>query len=389
MKELTERAIEFIRQHAMDDPDRIRLNGKSVDNFSAGFLADQIEARRGQQDRLPSFFAEPKIIFPPSLNLEQSSSEITASLKAEYISSTGSPCNRLIDLTLGTGVDTLAFTRIFKKIYCVEPDAILLNITRHNLLILSATDLEFFNQTAEKFLQNQSITADWIFIDPSRRDLNKRVVRLQDSIPNVLELKNSLLSIAGEVLIKTSPMLDISSVLKKWDSVVSIIIISVKNDCREVLYHLSHLQVTEPKIICLNVTTPGNVQRFEFLKNEEAANAARYSKPLQYIYEPNAAILKAGAFRLICNRFPVFKLAVSTHLYTSENLVPNFPGRVFRIISRLDKKEKNFKANVISRNHPLSAPQIREKYAIRDGGNDYVIAFSSIEGKHTLITKKI
>ena len=204
MQKLTDRAIEFIRDHATDDPDRIRLSGKSVENFTAGFLADQIEARRKQKERLPSFCAEREVIFPPSKNLEQSSSELTAALKAEYIISTGTPANQLIDLTLGTGIDTFAFSRIFKNIFCVEPDTSLLNITRHNLGLLSKQTIKYFNQTAEQFLDDQSIAADWIFIDPSRRNLDKRVFDLKDSAPNVPELKDLLLLRSPEVLIKTS-----------------------------------------------------------------------------------------------------------------------------------------------------------------------------------------
>ena len=389
MQKLTERVIEFIRDHAKDDPNQIRLKGKSVDDFSAGFIADQIEARRKQADRLPTFCADERIIFPPSKNLEQSSSEITAALKSDYVKSTGATCNQLIDLTLGTGVDAFIFSRIFDKVYGVEPDADLLNITRHNLELLSEQQLHFFNMTAEEYLDTHTLSVDWIYIDPSRRNLDKRIYDLEDSAPNVVGLMNELLSRSPEILIKTSPMLDISSVLQRWNNVISVIIIAVQNECREVLYHLSRKEHPSPRIICLNVAASGAVRRFEFFRKEEETSLPKYEKPQAYLYEPNAAILKAGAFRILSQAYLVSKIAVSTHLYTSAELIENFPGRAFKIIGKLEKGDRNVQANIISRNFPMSADEIRKKYSIRDGGDKFVIAFSTQNEKHILLTSRM
>jgi hypothetical protein len=184
-------------------------------------------------------------------------------------------------------------------------------------------------------------------------------------------------------------MLDISSVLQRWNNVISVIIIAVQNECREVLYHLSRKEHPSPRIICLNVAASGAVRRFEFFRKEEETSLPNYEKPLAYLYEPNAAILKAGAFRILSQAYLVSKIAVSTHLYTSAELIENFPGRAFKIIGKLEKGDRNVQANIISRNFPMSADEIRKKYSIRDGGDKFVIAFSTQNEKHILLTSRM
>lgn len=379
---------QYILNHSADDPDRIRLSGKDIHGYSAGFVADQIEARQRYKRRFPMLCADPLIIFPPKINLEQSSSETTAALKAEFMAGQTGIVKRLIDLSTGFGVDALAMGRIADQLILVEPDEKLRTIAAANFDRLIPNKIIWSNLAAEEFIAGYNDQADWIYIDPSRRKSGSKVYTLEDSSPNPTPLTADMLRIAEHVLIKTSPMLDISAVKKYWNCIQNILIVSVSNECREVLYHLTRNPESDPKITCINQKSDG-YEEFIYRQSSEQTAQVSFADPLKFIFEPNASVLKAGAFKEIAARFGLYKLAEHTHLYTSEVAIGNFPGRTFEIIRPIEKKDRRIKANIISRNHPMTTEQIAKKFSVVDGGDDFIIACSGQAEKFILLTHRL
>lgn len=378
---------DYILNHGGDDPDRIRLAGKEIHGYSAGFVADQIEARQRYKRRFPALCTDPKIIFPPKMNLEQSSSEATAMLKAEFMAGQTGNVNRVIDLTTGFGVDALAMSRIADELILVEPDEKLRLIAAANFNRLIPGKTVWSDLPAEEFLARYNDHANWIYADPSRRQSGNKVYQLEDSSPDPVALTEDMLRIAENVLIKTSPMLDISVVRKHWNSIQNILIVSVSNECREILYHLTGKPNPDPQITCINLKSE---EKEEFVFHQTADHSAKvsYANPMKFIFEPNASVLKAGAFKLTAERFGLYKLAAHTHLYTSDIAILNFPGRIFEVIRPIQKSDSEIKANIISRNHPMTSNQIAKKFKVVDGGDDFIIAFSGQAEKFILLTRR-
>lgn len=387
MLNISSQLAEYIKEHASDDPDRIRLSGKEVHGYSAGFVADQIEARQRHRRRFPNLCSDPLTIFPPNANLEQSSSEATAYEKANFLLKITGSVKLIIDLSTGFGVDALALAKTTQKLVLVEPDPALRAIARSNTDRIVSNETVWSEQSAEEFLQSFSGKADWIFVDPSRRKGGEKVYRLEETSPNPVMLMSRMLECAHHVLVKTSPMLDLSVALQHWSCVKNILILSVSNECREVLFHLSGTERSIPRLHCLNLT-PVGTESFLFFREEEEQAAVDYSDPLLYLFEPNASVMKAGAFKLIAKRFGIRKLAGHTHLYTSDQRIKDFPGRTFKVIRDLVKTDSGIQANVLSRNHPLSPEQIRKKFKVFDGGDDFIIACSGVSKKFLLLTHR-
>lgn len=377
----------YILEHSADDPDRIRLAGKDVHGYSAGFVADQIEARQRYRRRFPTWCADPLTIFPPKINLEQSSSEATAAEKAEFMVGQTGKVKRIIDLSAGFGVDALSMASIAEHMTLVEPDATLREITESNFIRLVPGKAEFSSLPAEEYVRTCSDSFDWIYLDPSRRKSGNKVYRLEDTSPDPVALASDMFRIAGHILIKTSPMLDIAAVTKQWDRIKTILIISVSNECREVLYHLTPEKEIHPKLICINRSSETR-ETFSFNRSEEESSVIQFADPLKYIFEPNASVLKAGAFKLIAERFGLAKLAPHTHLYTSDHSVSDFPGKTFEVMRTIGKSDQGLKANIISRNHPMTTAQIAQKFQVRDGGDDFIIACSGRQHRFLLLTRR-
>ena len=309
-------------------------------------------------------------------------------------------------------MDTFFLSELFAHTDYVEQNAELCRIAAHNFA-LAHKNISVHNTSAEDFLSS-SPRYDLIFLDPARRDSHGgKVFRLADCTPNVVELLPSLLTHLdpdGRILLKLSPMLDITQAIKElqappdlpreeiiWD----VYIVAVKNEVKEVLLmsrntelsnyrytDLSNYRDSEPTITAIDLSK--KEQAFTFTREEERE---AISLPLQgelegaFLYEPNAAILKAGAYKLVAARFGLQKLDPNTHLYTSNTLVENFPGRVWRIkeapFQLSPKGARDKQANVLTRNYPLTPEQIKKKLHLRDGGTAYVIA-CRVAGKPTV-----
>ncbi len=385
----------FILEYEQDDEKKLVLQHRTIHGVPTSMLAEQIVGRRKAKVKLPLYYKSQNIIYPPGLNLEQSSSEETAALKAKTLSSILGSNKIIADLTGGFGIDSLFLSLIFNKVLYVEPNTSLLSIAQHNHQALHAKNIEYHNNTAEKFLQSYAGNFDCVFIDPSRRNKsNQKVFKLSDCEPDVSSLLSEIFQKSDCVLIKTSPLLDIQQGIKELQNVEKVWVVSVDNECKELLFFCEKGFVGEPNITAINLQE--DHKDFEFTLTEEKSVTSKFSEPLAYLYEPNASILKAGAFKIIGEKFSLFKLHPSTHLYTSTDLIQNFPGRIFKTIRTVKPEPKILKeifpegkVNVLTRNYPLSAEELKKKTKLKDGSELYLLGFSGRSEKHLVAAIRI
>ena len=377
----------FIREHERDDPYQLTLRAHRYPDYPIAAIAEQIQARRKAQRKLPDWYATEGVIFPSLLSMEQCSSQRAAQYKQQLIGG-----QRLVDLTGGAGVDTYYLSQSFERTDYVEQDAWLAGITRHNLSTLGADHVRTHPTTAEAFLATIRDPVDVIYLDPARRnDQNRRVFRLADSQPNVLELHATLQAKARVVLLKTAPLLDIQATLRDLSGTTHVYVVAVDNEVKEVLYQLERAAKPDPEITAVNLRADGE-ELFSCYRTQEVRAEPSYAAPLTYLYEPNAALLKAGAFKLVAQRYQLYKLHPNTHLYTSDQFVANFPGRAFRCQAVVPYQKKKVrsqlaeaKANVATRNFPDSVVAVRKKLGLSDGGDTYLFAARLAQGELAVI----
>ena len=364
---------------------------KHLSNEEWRWFLQQVEGRERTADKLPTFAAMEDWWYPVRLSCEQCSSELTAKYKVQIVTKQFPISNgRFLDLTGGYGVDTYFLSEVFAHTDYVEQNAELCRIAEHNIAIankLSAVSVH--NSTAEKFLPAAGMY-DLIYLDPYRRDSHGgKVFRLEDCTPNIVELLPTLLqhlTPSGRILLKLSPMLDITQALKelltnacRW----SVFVVAVKNEVKEVLLLSGGAETMTA------IDLAKKEQAFVFTKEEEQrcslVNGDCLWENGDFLYEPNAAILKAGAYKLVAQRFGLRKLDVNTHLYVSDKQVDNFPGRVWTIQGSISSSKCQVKqANVLTRNYPLTPEQLKKKLHLRDGGTTFVIG-CRINGKPSLL----
>jgi len=385
---------EYISSHQDVDEKKLLLQRSEILGLPSSLIAKQIAIRRKAEIKLPLFYNTKGIIYPPSLNWEQCSSEATGNFKAEIISrEIDNGKMKVADLTGGFGIDSFCFSKKVELVDYNEPDFGLLNIAKHNHSLLGSNNIQHHQTKAEDFLNQKQLKYNLIYLDPSRRDSHsKKVFRLADCVPNVSVLLPEILKSTEFVLIKAAPLLDIQQGLKELSHVKKVIVVSVSNDCKELLFLLQNGFSGEPIIETYNLDKFGTVkQSFAFTFNEERNTNSDFSEPLTYLYEPNASILKAGAYKTIGKKFDLLKLHVNTHFYSSNVLIENFPGRVFKIDQlEFDPKiSAERKANVVTRNYPLTAEELKKKLKLGDGGEKYVIGFSSVKKKYVAIATRL
>jgi 16S rRNA G966 N2-methylase RsmD len=377
---------EFIRSYT-EEIATLAFKGSSFKDISVQELIQQIEGFRKTEKKLPSWHATDGIYFPPKLNIEQTSSEVTAAYKASLVSG-----KTLADITGGLGVDTFYFARHFEMVVCFEQNEALSKIAHHNFKALGVQNIEVVAGDGLTGIQNRKF--DVIYVDPARRHEAKgKVFLLSDCEPNVIENEAWLRESCEILVIKTSPMLDISAGLNLLKGVAEVHIVAVDNEVKELLWLVGKTPLENVKIATVNFTKAG-VESFDFIFGKEWLPS--YSLPKQYLYEPNAALMKAGAFSAISETFKLPKLHPNSHLYTSEKLV-EFPGRRFRVekVYSYNKKEmrKNLsglKANVTTRNFPETVKNFRKKWNIEEGGNTFIFATTTLDNaKAILVCSKI
>ena len=374
---------DFINKNWNADIMSVLLKKPLFEGVSQKELVEQLEAKKRCKNKLPTWFATPNIYYPNKLNIEQTSSERTASYKANLING-----KSLADITGGLGVDSYFFAKKFEEVVHCELDAHLSEIASHNFKVLNQDNITCIGENGIDFLKTTNKTFDWLYIDPSRRsDLKGKVFLLEDCIPNLPANLSLLFEKTKNILVKTSPLLDIKQGIKELDFVKEIHVVAVKNEVKELLFILQHGFSGDILIKTINLLQDAS-QTFDFWLNGESEAIISYGDPESYLYEPNVAILKSGGFKSIGKAYRLKKLHTHSHLFTSSEL-QDFPGRRFKIkeilpySKNLFKSHKNFKANITTRNFPLSVAELRKKHKIKDGGEIYLF-FTKIEN-NTLV----
>ena len=369
----------FVAKYKDADLHSLLLKKSPFPEVSMQELVQQIKGRKVAEKKFP-FLNQENIIFPPNLNLEQASSQDTADFKKQFFKG-----KKFIDLTCGFGIDAYFLSQNFEEITLIEQNTELLDIVKHNWEVLGRK-ANFINQKLEDFLKNNKEKFDLIYLDPARRDNhNRKVFLLEDLSPNIIEIQEQLSDISTEILIKLSPLIDIQHLVSSLQNIYKIWIIAVKNEVKEVLVYLKKTE-NQPEIFCINLQS--SEPEFHFNLDDEKNCQSEFSTPKKYIYIPNNSVLKSGAFNLVSEKFGLKKLHQNTHIYTSEEKIEHFPGRIFEteeINSKAIKKGEQF--NIITKNFPLKPEEIKKKYKIKDGGNQYLIAVKSLSGNHFLVGK--
>lgn len=364
----------YINANLTTDLHSLLLKKSPFSEVSMQEIVQQIKGKQLAGKKFP-FLLKEGIIFPPQLNLEQASSEKTALYKSEILKG-----KKFIDLTSGFGIDAYYLSKNFDEVTLVEQNAELLAIVENNWIVLDRK-ARFINQKLEDFLNENDEKFDVIYLDPARRDNNKnKVFLLEDLSPDILQIQKKLLSISDEVVIKLSPLIDLKYLVSVLQNISRIDIIAWKNDVKEIVVFLSSKESEE--IICNCVNLESEESTFTYKFGEEENGHSEYAEPEQFLYIPNNSILKAGIFNLISERFNLKKLHPNTHLYTSNEKVEDFPGRILEveiIDSKQIKKKSQF--NIISKNYPLKPEEIKKKYGLKDGGDHYLIFTQSKKGK--------
>ena len=376
---------DFINDNLEKDVSKMLLQTHSEITIDIKLLAEQIEAKKRCKYKLPTWFQTPKIYYPNKLNIEQTSSEITAAYKAQLING-----NNLIDLTGGFGVDCYYFSKQFESVIHCEINKELSSIVDYNFKLLDVDNIKCVSYDGVTYLKQSTNRYSWIYLDPSRRHNQKgKVFFLKDCLPNVPNILDDLFAYSDHILIKTSPLLDISLGINELKHVNSIHVLAVNNEVKELLWILKKEKNAPIKITTANIID-AIPSKFEFFLNDEANTVSIYSLPLKYLYEPNAAILKAGAFNSIAEKLDLKKLHRHTHLYTSDKQI-TFPGRVFAIIKIVPYNRKSLKnldiskANITTRNFKESVQAIRKKFKIKDGGDQYLFFTTNIKLEQIVI----
>jgi len=392
VKILSVRDQHFIEQHLTADVTALLLRPHPAE-LDVRFLAGQITARQKARYKLPTWYTNPDLIFPPALSVEQASSEATAQYKASLVSG-----GQLLDLTGGMGVDTWAFAGAMESVVYVERSAELAELAAHNLPRLGAANVRIETGDGLAFLNTLTEPADWIYLDPHRRDeRGGKVVLLDEYEPNVLTLLPLLVRKSRQLLLKVSPMIDLKQTIRQLGP-AEIHVVAVQGEVKEVLLVVDHTAppTANPAFVAINrLAGHDDVLRFSLTDEEQAI--APFGDPQTYLYEPNAAVLKAGAFRVLAKAFGLTKLAPNSHLYTSEHLVTGVPGRAFRVeqLVRPDRKAlqavlPDLKGNLAVRNFPQTVAELRKKLGLRDGGDRYLFATTLLNGdKRLIVTHKV
>ena len=404
---------QFIEEHLNDDIRELALKYRNA-KVDMALALRQIEARQLLRKKVPSWSDNPDLLFPAHLSVEQCSSEATAQYKASLLQG-----DTFADLTGGLGVDCHFISQHFKETDYVEVNSELCEMARNNFTSLRAKRsnpvlpkldcfvppryargprndgdeflINIINESSETYLSHCE-PKDCFFIDPARRDTyGRKTVGIADCTPNVVELQDLMLQKAKKVMVKLSPMLDISKALEELRHVSEVHVVAVANECKELLFIMEQGFEGEPEITCVNLQS--GQPKVQFMMDCFVAPLLAMTVQT-YLYEPNAALMKAGCFGLLTQRYGVQQLHRNSHLYTSEQLVADFPGRVFKVDgwAPYSKKVKQTilngveKASIATRNFPLSVAELRKTLKIADGDEIYLFATTISKDQKVIIS---
>lgn len=412
--------LRFIQEHSEDDVKSLALRAHGLEGVDLPFALDQIAGRQTAKRKLPSWAAVDSVVYPPHISMEQCSSELTALYKKSVLdrlifhSSFLIPHSPfIIDLTGGFGVDFSFMSRGFSRAVYVERQEHLCEMANHNFRCLGLDNVEVECEEAEEYLEYCD-NADVIYLDPARRDSHGgKTFAISDCTPDVIALLPMLLKKARLVMIKLSPMLDWRKAIADLgeENVVEVHIVSVDNECKELIVVLSSLSssspshpVFSPSLHCVNISAGAlssiavplfrqpQCNKRQFVGSESPDNPSIAAIPA-FLYEPNASIMKAGCFDVVADRYPgIVKIAPNSHLFVSYKEIRDFPGRCFAIekTTTMNKKELRSalagitSANISIRNFPMSVADLRKRLKLKDGGNTYIFATTTEDGAHML-----
>ena len=394
---INEKTWSFILQHADDDVRKLALQGVKDAEVDLQLALQQIAGRQTARRKLPSWAAVEGIVYPLHLNMEQCSSEQTARYKASLTpipSPKGEGSDVFVDLTGGFGVDFYWMSQRFKQRVYVEQNESLCTISSHNFEVLGHKCSVRCCDTATYLATMPHV--DLVYMDPARRNEHGgRAYGIEDCSPNVLELLPLLMEKASRVMLKLSPMLDWRKAVEDLKYVSEVHIVSVDNECKELLLILDKECSGDLHVVCVNLSKDGE-QSFTFSPSpflSSSSSSLLTSSPSHFLYEPNASIMKAGCFDEVEQRFPVRQIASNSHLFLSDIEIDEFPGRRFQVlaISSMNKQELRTalkeveQANISVRNFPLRVDQLRKKLKLKDGGDVYIFATTMADGEHRLL----
>lgn len=375
--------IDFLQANEEKEPESLLLS-KALANkgWNTSLLVRQLKGMKTAKQKFPTFYKNSGILYPPAVSLEQASSEVTARYKASLIKA-----DAVIDLSGGMGIDTYFFSLQCKEMVYVEPQQELLDIAAHNFKALKAEHVHCVCATAAEFLESYQGHSQLIYIDPSRRKEGKRLSDYKEWEPDIVGLKTQLWKAGDQILIKLSPMTDITAVCNALGEVKEVFVVSDRNECKEVLLQLEQHFQGEPRIHAVLLQNAEKTE-YSFYASEEHAASPAYSDPLNYLYEPDVALLKAGSFKKIAVDQQVKKIQQHTHLYTSVQLQEKFPGKVFQLesvmpysksnITALIGKERDF--HVLARNATITPEQVKKQFKLVERGKQYLIIFKGGNG---------
>lgn len=371
---------DFIQENVTSDITKLIFKGSPFDEVTIQEIAQQIVGKQKCLQKLPTWFQTENIYFPPKLNLEQTSSETTANYKSSLVKG-----HRLIDITGGFGVDSVAFSASFDQVIHCEISPNLSKIAKHNFTQLGIQNIETVVGDGLDFIRQSPLRFDCMYVDPSRRnDAKGKVFLLKDCEPNVPENLDIFFEKSDQILIKVSPILDITSAIHELKHVKEVHVVAVLGEVKEVLCLLRKGHSGSIEMRTVNIQK-NDRQNFNF--QIDIPVESTYSLPKKFLYEPNAAILKSGGFHQVSKQFHVDKLHPHSHLYTSVDLI-KFPGRVFKIVETtsydkkyIKKQLKEGKANITTRNFPKTVQQIRKELKCKDGGHQYLFFTTNIKGQ--------
>lgn len=368
---LSPEAQHFIEAHLNSDINALILKGSPFPELTIQELCVQIEAKKRCKTKLSHWYQTENIYYPNRLNIEQTSSEKTALYKSSLVSG-----DVLIDTTGGFGVDVFFFSRTMKNVVHCELNPTLSQIATHNYRQFKKENIQCIATNGIEYITQNEQQYDWIYSDPSRRnDLKGKVFLLEDCLPNLPKHLHELFKKTRNILVKVSPVLDLTSAIRELDFVKEIHIVAVHNEVKELLFILEKDYTQDLQIKTVNLAKNG-VQNFGF--TYKSFVEVTYEEAGNFLYEPNSAILKSGGFNEVAAQYQLAKLHPHSHLYTSDSLI-KFPGRRFKIIQQTNYNKKKLgklipskKANITTRNFPETVAQIRKKTGLKDGGDQYL-----------------
>ena len=394
MQHINEPTLQYISAHADSDVSHLALHSSKDPQVDMAVALQQIAGRQKAKEKLPEWYATEGILYPKKVSMEQCSSSQTADYKASLVEGAS-----FADFSGGFGVDTAAFSKKFGKGWYVEPQEELCELFQHNCKVLDINNVDIINGSMEDNLASIE-HMDMIYLDPSRRDTHgRRVVSLTDCTPNLLEWKSALLERCNILMVKMSPMIDIFPTLRDLPETYAVHVVAVEGECKEVLFLLSrrdapwHVSTTSPTIVAVDINKTATFRVETILITEHTTPPQIAIELGTYLYEPNAAVMKAGIFNALSQKFQISKLAKNTNLFTSNELHEDFPGRVFSIEAvhefhpRKTAKELSHleSASIAVRNFPLTAEELRKTLKIKDGNTCYLFGCTLWDGRKVVV----